>query len=102
MRRVSKDFVTEELGREYRKSLKKLEETVMRNLPFFLAAPQACKILVLPPGINPNLPTMKAQSLNYWTTREVPLMGFEKAVDKGLRGNERNVAGNWRKRVFVM
>jgi len=29
-------------------------------------------------------------------------MGFEKAVDKGLRGNEENVTGNWRKRVFVM
>ena len=69
---------------------------------FFLAALQACKILVLSSWINPNLPTMKVQSLNHWTTREVPLMGFEKAVDKGLRGNEENVTGNWRKRVFVM
>ena len=41
---------------------------------------------------------MKAQSLNHWTTRGVPLVGFEKAVDKGSRGNEENVTGNLRKR----
>lgn len=30
------------------------------------------------------------------------LMAFEKAVDKGLRGSEEKVIGNWRKRVLVM
>ena len=34
----------------------------------------ACGILVPQPGIEPMLPAMKVQSLNHWTTREVPLV----------------------------
>ena len=33
----------------------------------------ACAILVLQPGIELVPPTVEAQSLNYWTAREVPL-----------------------------
>ena len=33
----------------------------------------ACRILVPWPGIEPRLPTVEAQSLNHWTTREVPV-----------------------------
>ena len=32
----------------------------------------ACGILVLQPEIEPELPALKVQSLNHWTTREVP------------------------------
>ena len=39
---------------------------------FFLALPQACSILVLQPGIEPEPPTLEAQSLNHWTAREFP------------------------------
>ena len=37
----------------------------------------ACRILVPRPGIEPAPPAMKAQSLNHWTTREVPPHGFD-------------------------
>ena len=40
------------------------------SLFFFLGA--ACRILVPWPGIKPVPPAMEAQSLNHWTTREVP------------------------------
>ena len=32
----------------------------------------ACRILVPRPGIEPVSPAVEAQSLNHWTTREVP------------------------------
>ena len=32
----------------------------------------ACGILVPQPGIEPVPPALEAQSLNHWTTREVP------------------------------
>ena len=32
----------------------------------------ACSILVPQPGIKPVPPALEAQSLNHWTTREVP------------------------------
>ena len=43
---------------------------------FFGLSLTACKILVLQPGIEPMPPTVKAQSLNHWITREVPLGEF--------------------------
>ena len=36
----------------------------------------ACGILVPGPGIEPVPPTVEAQSLNHWTTREVPYPHF--------------------------
>ena len=33
----------------------------------------ACGILVPGPGIKPATPALEVQSLNHWTTREVPL-----------------------------
>ena len=42
-------------------------------LPFFFClTSMACGILVPQPGIEPVPPAVKAQSLNPWTTREVP------------------------------
>ena len=38
----------------------------------FLTTQSACGILVLRPGIEPMLPALGVQSLNHWTTREVP------------------------------
>ena len=32
----------------------------------------ACGILVPQPGVGPVTPALEAQSLNHWTTREVP------------------------------
>ena len=32
----------------------------------------ACRILVPPPGIKSVAPAVEAQSLNHWTTKEVP------------------------------
>ena len=34
----------------------------------------ACRTLVPWPGIEPSSPALKVQSLNHWTTREVPLI----------------------------
>ena len=41
---------------------------------FFFFGPRhtACRILVPQPGIEPTPPTVEVQSLNHWTTREVP------------------------------
>ena len=36
----------------------------------------ACGILVPQPGIEPVPPAVEAQSLNHWTSREVPRQGF--------------------------
>ena len=36
--------------------------------------PQVCGILVPHPGIESVLPALEAQSLNHWTTREVPAL----------------------------
>ena len=36
------------------------------------ACHKACGILVSRPGIKPEFPSLEAQSLNHWTTREVP------------------------------
>ena len=44
---------------------------------FFLPHPVVCRILVPQPGIKPMPPAMRAQSLNHWTTREVPSVYFE-------------------------
>ena len=37
-----------------------------------LTYPMACGILVPQPGIEPVSPAVEAQSLNHWSTREVP------------------------------
>ena len=37
----------------------------------------ACEILVPQPGIEPTPPALEAQSLNHWTTREVPPSFFK-------------------------
>ena len=42
------------------------------NLYFFRLCSVACGILVLQPGTEPMLPVLGAQSLNHWTTKEVP------------------------------
>ena len=34
----------------------------------------ACRILILPPGMEPKPPALGARSLNHWTTREVPFL----------------------------
>ena len=39
---------------------------------WFLATLVACRVLVPQPGIEPGPPAVEAQSLNPWTTREVP------------------------------
>ena len=39
---------------------------------FFWLCPMACGILVPQPWITPMPPTLEAQSLNHWTTWEVP------------------------------
>ena len=36
----------------------------------------ACRILVSPRGIKPTSPAVEVQSLNHWTTREVPSYSF--------------------------
>ena len=41
---------------------------------FFLATLCGREILVLPPGIEPVPPAVEAQSLNHWTSKEVPNM----------------------------
>ena len=48
-----------------------------KNLFFFFFWPcVACGILVPRPGIKPIPPAVEVQSLNHWTTREVPLEAF--------------------------
>ena len=44
---------------------------------FFFAYHEACRILVLYPGMEPMTPAVEAQSLNHWTTREIPTEGSE-------------------------
>ena len=39
---------------------------------FFLPQPMACGILVPQPGIKPTHSDVETQSLNHWTSREVP------------------------------
>ena len=39
---------------------------------FFWPSCTVCGILVPRPGITPAPPALEAQSLNYWTAREVP------------------------------
>ena len=39
---------------------------------YFLPCCAACGILISQPGIEPAVPTLKVQSLNYWTTGEIP------------------------------
>ena len=43
---------------------------------YFLALHAACRLLVPQPRISPMAPTVETQSLNHWTTREVPLHIF--------------------------
>ena len=50
---------------------------------FFLAVPQAYRILVPQPGIEPGPLAMKVQSPNHWTAREFSGMGFSMT---GLEG----------------
>ena len=46
-------------------------------------------ILVPQPGTEPMFPTLEAQSLNHWTTREVPTKVFFKERKGGIeRGKE--------------
>ena len=60
--RVTPRWVTKQLLRNY-----------LQHGPFFiLAAPHACDILVLRPGIEPGPLAVRAQSPYYWTTREFP------------------------------
>ena len=44
------------------------------------AHPAACRILVPRLGVQPVSPELEAQSLNHWTTREVPLISFNFGV----------------------
>ena len=44
---------------------------------FFFAYHEACRILVLYPGMEPMTPAVEAHSLNHWTTREIPTEGSE-------------------------
>ena len=39
---------------------------------FFWLRYKACGMLVPQPGVEPAPPAVEAQSLNHWTTREVP------------------------------
>ena len=39
----------------------------------------ACETLVLHSGIEPELPTVEAQSLGHWTARKVPSLNFLRA-----------------------
>ena len=42
-------------------------------------------LLIVPrPGIEPMPPALGAQSLNHWTTREVPISQFLKSVNQGV------------------
>ena len=43
---------------------------------FFWPHHTACRILVPQPGIEPVPPALEMQSLNHWTTREVPVQFF--------------------------
>ena len=48
------------------------------KIVIYLAAPSlswGMQDLVPRPGIESGLPALGAQSLNYWTTREVPVLG---------------------------
>ena len=49
---------------------------------FFWLRYKACGMLVPQPGVEPAPPAVEAQSLNHWTTREVPPQGV--FVDKLL------------------
>ena len=51
---------------------------VCSSLGFFGHNHKACRILALQPGIEPVPPAVEAQSLNRWTTREVPQTGILK------------------------
>ena len=42
------------------------------SLSLFRPHCKACRILVLQPVIKPMRPALAVQSLNHWTTREVP------------------------------
>ena len=44
----------------------------------------ACGILVPQPRIKPVPPALEAPSLNYWTTREVPLLAFQVRQISGI------------------
>ena len=39
---------------------------------FFWLCPEACRILLPQPGIEPALPSLEAWGLNHWTARKVP------------------------------
>ena len=52
-------------------SHKRWEEAIFLSL-FFGCAGEQCRILVPQPVIKPMRPALAAQSLNYWTAREVP------------------------------
>ena len=54
-----------------------MEEIYIR-FSFFFFCPHcvACGILFPWPGMEPELPAVEAQSLNHYTTREVPTLGF--------------------------
>ena len=47
------------------------DSTVFRGF-FFWPHHAACEILAPQPGIEPEPPALEVQSLNHWTTREVP------------------------------
>ena len=55
-------------------------EVISEVILIFLVEPKnlisPTKILVPPPGIEPLPPVLKGQSLNHWTTREVPEVIF--------------------------
>ena len=43
---------------------------------FLLAESHRIEVLVPQPGIKPMPPAVEVQSLNHWTSREVPLLWF--------------------------
>ena len=50
---------------------------ISQSFFFFWPCHETCKILVLYPGMEPMIPAVEAQSLNHWTTREIPTEEFE-------------------------
>ena len=61
---------------DFSRDIDSLEGFVFRLLVLFFGGGRPCHlaggILVPRPGIKPVLPALEAQSLNHWTTREVP------------------------------
>ena len=58
------------------KKKKKTDTCLLKKLFIIWLHLAACEILVSRSGIEPLLPALEVQSLNHWTTREVPRPAF--------------------------